>query len=423
MFRLRLRLPSGPLTLNIPETQIPTTFGGLTHLIASNIQPPPDASKGITIKVGYPPKALTLAHEAPIQQHVKNGDTLIVTVGDASPNRQTVAPAPKKRKTKKASSGTASSSSSSSSSSSNSNRSKSRKTTKDADYKVTDQLSGGPSTSTAGTRRSKRAASHAATAAMPALVREQERLMKQTSASSSSSRNRAKPKRSNKPPVPKKTGIHGLRPTATSSSSASRPSKKRKRTLGLASKTDASAKLVGALNGSGNKDLTSQFFRMATKSAVLKAYERTRGLKRVVSAMKGDYTIVLSTTARRLNDGAADSMAVTFRKGKTINIVVGTWSVGSTPTNLSRSLLVFSLSLSLSFSFALALARRTTVVGPRNRGPLGHRGDHRHPRVHSVQRRRRRQRTIETAQHGVRVATSVLGHRASFWWPHAPTGE
>ena len=93
--------------------------------------------------------------------------------------------------------------------------------------------------------------------------------------------------------------------------------------MGLASKTDASAKLVGALNGSGNKDLTSQFFRMATKSAVLKAYERTRGLKRVVSAMKGDYTIVLSTTARRLNDGAADSMAVTFRKGKMTN----TWSV------------------------------------------------------------------------------------------------
>ena len=350
MFRLRLRLPSGPLTLNIPETQIPTTFGGLTHLIASNIQPPLIA---FTIKVGYPPKALTLLHDAPIQQHVKNGDTLIVTVGDASPNRQAVAPAPKKRKTKKASSGTASSSSSSSS---NSNRSKSRKTTKDADYKVTDQLSGGPSTTTAGTRRSKRAASHAATAAMPALVREQERLMKQTSASSSSSRNRAKPKRSNKPPVPKKTGIHGLRPTATSSSSASRPSKKRKRTLGLASKTDASAKLVGALNGSGNKDLTSQFFRMATKSAVLKAYERTRGLKRVVSAMKGDYTIVLSTTARRLNDGAADSMAVTFRKGKTINIVVGTWSVGSTPTNLSRSLLFFSLSLSLSFALFLFLS-------------------------------------------------------------------
>jgi hypothetical protein len=397
------------LTLNIPETQIPTTFGGLTHLIASNIQPPLIA---FTIKVGYPPKALTLLHDAPIQQHVKNGDTLIVTVGDASPNRQAVAPAPKKRKTKKASSGTASSSSSSSSSSnsnSNSNRSKSRKTTKDADYKVTDQLSGGGSTTTAGTRRSKRAASHAATAAMPALVREQERLMKQTSASSSSSRNRAKPKRSNKPPVPKKTGIHGLRPTATSSSSASRPSKKRKRTLGLASKTDASAKLVGALNGSGNKDLTSQFFRMATKSAVLKAYERTRGLKRVVSAMKGDYTIVLSTTARRLNDGAADSMAVTFRKGKTINIVVGTWSVGSTPTNLSRSLLFRS--------------HRTTVVGPRDRGPLGHRGDHSHPRVHSVQRRRRRQRTIETAQHGMCVATSVLGHRASFWWPHAPTGE
>jgi len=338
------------LTLNIPETQIPTTFGGLTHLIASNIQPPLIA---FTIKVGYPPKALTLLHDAPIQQHVKNGDTLIVTVGDASPNRQAVAPAPKKHKTKKASSGTAaaSSSSSSNSNSSSSNRSKSRKTTKEADYKVTDQLSGGPSTTTAGTRRSKRAASHAATAAMPALVREQERLMKQTSASSSSSRNRAKPKRSNKPPVPKKTGIHGLRPTATSSSSASRPSKKRKRTLGLASKTDASAKLVGALNGSGNKDLTSQFFRMATKSAVLKAYERTRGLKRVVSAMKGDYTIVLSTTARRLNDGAADSMAVTFRKGKTINIVVSAWSVGSTPTNLSRSLLFFSLSLSLSFSF------------------------------------------------------------------------
>jgi hypothetical protein len=83
----------------------------------------------------------------------------------------------------------------------------------------------------------------------------------------------------------------------------------------LKSKADAEQKLVSALSSSGKGDVTSQFFRAASRTAVSLAYERTRALKRHIAAMKGEYTLEPVQTARRLSDGAATKMKVTFRKG------------------------------------------------------------------------------------------------------------
>ena len=79
---------------------------------------------------------------------------------------------------------------------------------------------------------------------------------------------------------PTKTGVHGL----------SSPKKKKRKNIRLKSKEDASEKLISATSG-GKGDVTSQFFRAATKSAVMKAYETSRALRRYVSAMKGEYFI------------------------------------------------------------------------------------------------------------------------------------
>ena len=322
-FRVRLRLPSGPVTITSPTP--PILYSEFLLLITDKI---PSTNRPLTIKAGFPPKAITLKPNDSIQGIIRNGDTLIVTVGEASPNRQ--APQPKRKR--KATTTTT----------------KTKTTSKTIDATTSSTTASSLPPSSTSSRRSKRAASAAATAAMPDIIRAQEKLMRAQKKKKSGKKKSATNKSvsSTKKGTTKKTGIHGMHgsfsSTSSSSSSASsstssssssfpkrpatktgihglnnnassRPKKKRKKNLNLKSKTDASEKLISATSGKG--DVTSQFFRAATKSAVLKAYETSRALRRFVSAMKGEYTMTMSSTSRSLNSGASTRMTVSFRKG------------------------------------------------------------------------------------------------------------
>ena len=91
-FRLRLRLPSGPTVLT--SLAPPSTYGELLVLVRAHAKV--ELSQSLTLKSGYPPKPMSLGAEDSLQNSVRNGDTLIVTVGEPSPNRQ-AAPKPTRK--------------------------------------------------------------------------------------------------------------------------------------------------------------------------------------------------------------------------------------------------------------------------------------------------------------------------------------
>eukprot|EP00946_MAST-07B_sp_MAST-7B-sp1_P002078 g2078.t1 len=105
----------------------------------------------------------------------------------------------------------------------------------------------------------------------------------------------------------RKTGIHSL--------SSGKKRRRPRKSVILKDKSDVEQKLLSSLSSAGKGDVTSQFFRAASRTAVVLAYERTRALKRHIAAMKGDYAFEEIATARRLGDGAATKMKVKFRKG------------------------------------------------------------------------------------------------------------
>ena len=83
-FRIRLRLPTGSTVVTAPADSV-KTYGDLLSLVSANIQ---TATTNITLKSGFPPTAITLKKEESINTTVRSGDTLVVTIGKPSPNRQ-----------------------------------------------------------------------------------------------------------------------------------------------------------------------------------------------------------------------------------------------------------------------------------------------------------------------------------------------
>ena len=97
-------------------------------------------------------------------------------------------------------------------------------------------------------------------------------------------------------------------------SSSSSPRRTRMKTVQLTSKNDAQTKLISALSSSGARDTASQFLRAATKGAVLAQWEIAKANARFSAALSGDFTIEECKNIRRLGDGNAVEMMVTFRK-------------------------------------------------------------------------------------------------------------
>lgn len=155
-------------------------------------------------------------------------------------------------------------------------------------------------TSTSTTRKSKRAASKAATMALPQVIKAQEAMMKQqakpkrkavTTTSSSSPRKRP-------PPAPKFNASVGAgRRLADGAAVATRPQKRKAPSSSLLGEQgkkpqDMSEALLGALD---NKGKMGQVLRKGMKNAVESSYETTRAFSRLAAIQAKSYQAQVSS--------------------------------------------------------------------------------------------------------------------------------